>query len=226
VCRPRRRVSLLTSYTVAAVGVALTVVRWGLIAEVAWFAVIGIWLLRSHPSAQREPGWVLPAITAGLLSGFVVIMLVATQIVLVPAIVIERGRPKPFVMVLLCVVLAGANAVIEETIWRAGFARVGRLVLGARPVGVGVIQAVGFGLAHFHGIPGGAVGVVAASFFGGLMWVIATRWRWTAALVAHGCTDLVIFLYVASRRVQYSPSFRFQALAPFVHTAVSRYLVI
>ena len=64
-----------------------------------------------------------------------------------------------------------------------------------------VTQALSFGLAHAHGLPGGAAGVVAAGLYSAALATVRLRWGFRATLTAHLLTDLVIFGWVADQAI-------------------------
>ena len=70
----------------------------------------------------------------------------------VTPIVFDVVRPSALVMVAGVAVLAVANSVGEELLWRGALAHEGRVLPVAAQY---CLQVVSFGLAHWHGLPGG-----------------------------------------------------------------------
>ena len=87
-------------------------------------------------------------------------------------------RPSPLVSLSVIAVLAVANALLEEVLWRF---LVYEAVMSAAIPGPGmitvIIQAIGFGLAHRVGLPGGFSGMVGAGAFGMLQGILRLRHR-------------------------------------------------
>lgn len=165
----------------------------------ALIAGIGL-LVRSRPARHRTrwPHWLL-GIGAGLVAAAVVIPLVLSAVDAAPlAFLVQR----PPVLALGAVVVGAAvlNAVAEETLWRGSIVETDRR-LGFPTWSTVALQAIGFGIAHWHGIPGGPVGVLAAAAFGAAMAGVRFRAGLRAALLAHVLTDVAIFSIVAATAI-------------------------
>lgn len=102
--------------------------------------------------------------------------------------------PPPWSFPLVALGAALVNALGEEALWRGVLSDVGAPVLRLRAAVC--LQSFSFGLAHFHGIPNGVLGVVAAAVYSALVYGISMRLGARGALVAHLLTDLVIFVVV------------------------------
>ena len=63
------------------------------------------------------------------------------------------------------------NSVAEELVWRGSLVDVLE-ERGFRCGAVGAVTSISFGIAHFYGVPSGAVGVLLASVFGAGMYVL------------------------------------------------------
>jgi uncharacterized protein len=165
----------------------------------ALLAGVGL-LARSRPvrGRLRWPGWVL-GVGAGLVAAAVVAPLVLSAVDAAPPAFLVQRPP----VVLLGAAVVGAavlNALAEESLWRGAIVGQDR-ELGLPAGWTVAAQAVGFGVAHWHGIPGGPVGVLAAGAFGALMAVIRLRVGFRAALLAHVLTDIAIFAVVAATAI-------------------------
>ncbi len=131
----------------------------------------------------------------GLVCGGVAILLDWVRIVEV-GLVLPLAKPGPIVVVLAVAAIAAVNSIAEELFWRQVLLDLGD---GGAPVrfDILVFQAVSFGLAHWNGVPGGVVGVVASGFFSILLVIVRVRWSLGLAVVAHFAADLVIFSVIA-----------------------------
>jgi membrane protease YdiL (CAAX protease family) len=189
-----RVVTAVLALVVAVVAVAPTV--WPLPALVAGIGLVA----RSRPARARMrwTGWLAGA-GAGLAAAGVVAPLVLSAVDAAPlAFLVQR----PPVLLLAGAVVGAAvlNALAEEALWRGAIAGKDR-ELGLTTGWTVAAQAVGFGVAHWHGIPGGPAGVLAAGAFGALMAVVRLRIGFRAALLAHVLTDIAIFSIVAATAV-------------------------
>lgn len=102
--------------------------------------------------------------------------------------------PPAWTFPLIALGAALVNALGEEALWRGVLADVSDPVLRLGSA-VG-LQSLSFGLAHFHGIPNGVLGVVAAAAYSALVYGVSIRLGPRGAFVAHLLTDLVIFVVV------------------------------
>lgn len=109
-------------------------------------------------------------------------------------------RPPAVLIYVLVVAAAALNTFAEEALWRGAIVAADQR-LGVTARSTVVVQAVGFGVAHWHGIPGGPMGVLAAALFGATMAWLRLRAGLSAALVAHFLTDVAIFSIVAATAV-------------------------
>jgi membrane protease YdiL (CAAX protease family) len=153
---------------------------------------------RSRFGRTRGTGWLVGA-GAGLAAAAVVTPLVLPVLDGAPLAFLV---PRPPVVLLGAAVVGAAvlNALAEETLWRGAIVGTDRR-LGFPPWTTAAAQAAGFGVAHWHGIPGGPIGVLAAGAFGALMAVVRLRIGFGAALLAHVLTDVAIFTTVAATAV-------------------------
>jgi membrane protease YdiL (CAAX protease family) len=96
----------------------------------------------------------------------------------------------------LIVMLAAMNAFSEELNYRAGLLASLHDVVGTRHALA--MTAVVFGLAHYYGVPYGAIGVVMAGFLG---WLLGKSMLETGGFVwawfIHFWQDLLIFAFMA-----------------------------
>ena len=96
------------------------------------------------------------------------------------------------------VVFAVVNSLLEEWVWRGVFQdRLSLLFPGAVAIG---LQAASFGLAHAHGFPRGALGVIGAGVWAVLLGMLRARSRGLLSpFAAHFVADLTIALLVIFR---------------------------
>jgi membrane protease YdiL (CAAX protease family) len=86
---------------------------------------------------------------------------------------------------------AAVNATLEEVIWRGVMQDRLEPLFGARAAVA--LQAVSFGVQHFHGVPRGVVGVVLAGTWAAMLGVLRLHTRGLLApIVAHVVADGVI----------------------------------
>lgn len=89
------------------------------------------------------------------------------------------------------------NAVFEELIWR-GIFQTRLLQLFGAPLAIG-IQALSFGVAHAHGFPRGAVGVLLAGVWGAMLGALRQQAGGLAApVLAHVVADSTIAYLIIS----------------------------
>jgi hypothetical protein len=102
----------------------------------------------------------------------------------------------PWLIALGAVGFSMCNAAVEESVWR-GVLLQGLQSVGPRGAAV-ILQAISFGVAHIHGFPRGAVGVVLAAVYGVMMGVIRLRSEgMLAPWIAHVFADLTIIAILA-----------------------------
>jgi membrane protease YdiL (CAAX protease family) len=197
-------VAVLESAIRVTAGVFALVVAVVAVLPTAWplpALLAGIGLLARSRSARTPIRWTgrLVGAGAGLVAAAVVAPLVLSAVDAAPlAFLVQR----PPVLLLGTVVVGAAvlNALAEESLWRGVIVGKDR-ELGLPTWSTVAAQAAGFGVAHWHGIPGGPVGVLAAGAFGALMAVVRLRAGFRAALLAHVLTDIAIFSIVAATAV-------------------------
>jgi len=165
-----------------------------ILAAAAWFTCnsiafgAGSWLRRPRGARLQ---WLL-VLAAAVGCGFVVVALDWWNIS--TGYVFPLPVPPTWSFPLFAIGAAIVNALGEEALWRGLLADVGEAAT-TRASNVAV-QALSFGLAHYHGIPNGPLGVVAATVFSAFLYLVGLRLGRAGALVAHLATDLVIFLAV------------------------------
>ncbi len=138
------------------------------------------------------------AASAGVFAGIAAIKISAAHLQAAP-LLIDHQKPVLAVLALVVVVLATANSAVEELLWRVAL---WQRPQGSRWIpGLVATQAVSFGLAHGHGIPGGAVGMVAAGLYSTALTGVRMRWGLLETLAAHLLTDLIIFGWVAQHAI-------------------------
>ncbi len=172
-----------TAVIFVAIGLGLAIGQWGLRAEFVAVGLLAVALrhdARQVLSSSRPRGsWVrqtAPMLALGALVGCGAAILLH----LAPPPVRRLGwvRPSPLVSLSVIAVLAVANSLLEEVLWRF---LVYEAVMSAAIPGPGmitvIIQAIGFGLAHRVGLPGGFSGMVGAGAFGMLQGILRLRHR-------------------------------------------------
>ena len=133
-----------------------------------------------------------PSVAIGLLAGILVLVLGSEQII--GALWFPAARPATAILVTVAVLAAIANAFGEECVWRGFLPSCTR---GGGTVWQIAVVSGSFGLAHFAGIPGGAVGMVASCAYAVALTWMRIRWGFAIALAAHLATDLVFFIPIA-----------------------------
>mmetsp|Transcript_17942 Transcript_17942/g.47948 ORF Transcript_17942/g.47948 Transcript_17942/m.47948 type:complete len:103 (-) Transcript_17942:147-455(-) len=97
-----------------------------------------------------------------------------------------------------------ANGVAEEAIFRGLFlprlsAHAGAAG-GLGPVGANLLQALVFGLFHWHGIPSGPAGVALTFVYGCVVgWLFQVCGGLLTPVIAHSAADFFIFAVVVRR---------------------------
>lgn len=211
---------VVAAATVVAVAVSTTwrvrvccaVVGTGMLLGVPWVILPavagGLWALwprtvRVVPGILSSPrsrlSWALAAVGTGLVAGLLAWAPLLRQLRTDP-IVMDVVRPSTAVVVAAIIAMAMLNGTGEELIWRGALSEVG----ASLPVpALFLVQAGSFGLAHLHGLPGGAVGVVLAAVFSLACTALHLRAGLWVSVVAHIVADLVIFA-VAFPHVSFS----------------------
>lgn len=188
----------LAAFYALRLGVMLT---WPLLAVVAGVIAASRlrapWLARGDTSAAIV-AWI---VAAALASG---VALVAWWAILRPDLsglaLPPWVRPLPPVAIAgLFLLWSSLNAIAEEFFFRGVMQHALARAFGRAGI---VIQALPFGLAHLHGVPGGAAGVLLATIYGLMMGALRQRARGLLApCIAHVVADVVIvvIVYVVSR---------------------------
>lgn len=138
------------------------------------------------------------AVILGAAAGLVTVKMSADHLQAVP-LLIEHQRPALAVVGVVVLVLATANSVTEELLWRVALwprMRESRWIPGLIAT-----QAVSFGLAHGLGIPGGALGMAAAGMYSAALTMVRLRGGLRKTLTIHLFTDVVIFGWVAQNAI-------------------------
>jgi membrane protease YdiL (CAAX protease family) len=156
--------------------------------------------LRPHRGHASEGAVVryLAAAGVGVVAGVVTIKMSADHLQAEP-LLIEHQRPVLALVAAAVLVLAMANSAAEELLWRVALWP--RLQSSYWIPGLIATQALSFGLAHGHGIPGGAVGMAAAGLYSAALAAVLLRWGLRETLTAHLLTDLIIFGWVAQHAI-------------------------
>jgi membrane protease YdiL (CAAX protease family) len=184
------------------VRVCCAIVGTGMLLGVPWVILPaiagGVWALwprpvrvirRSPGSPRSRVGWTLAAVATGLVAGVLAWAPLLRQLRADP-IVMDVVRPSTALVVTAIVAMAVLNGAGEELIWRGALSEAG----ASLPVpALFVVQAGSFGLAHLHGLPGGAVGVVLAAVFSLACTALHLRAGLWVSVVAHIVADLIIF---------------------------------
>jgi hypothetical protein len=109
---------------------------------------------------------------------------------------IRFAEPPLAASVLLIASLALVSAFLEEWLWRL-LVYVAVLQAGLPATAGMVLQAIGFGIAHRRGLPGGPVGMIGAGAFGLAQGLLRLRGRSLWELVCiHAFVDGIIFTAV------------------------------
>lgn len=116
-------------------------------------------------------------------------------------LVVPVPVPPGWVIVVVVLLLAAVNATAEELLWRGYLTDLLRRN-GVYAAAVVVLQAGSFGLAHAGGLPGGLLGVLAATGLGVALGVVRRTAAGLAGCVAvHWAVDIAIFGTVANQVV-------------------------
>jgi membrane protease YdiL (CAAX protease family) len=149
--------------------------------------------VRPTVAFPRTPLAVAGLVALGGIAGGTVVFLDRVRIVQ-NGFVFPVGRPAPPVLVLVVVVLALANALAEELLWRE---MLDTTLSDRSRRGRYVVQILTFGVGHWNGIPHAVVGVVASGAFSAVVYRVRERFGLLGAVLVHTVTDLVIFAAVA-----------------------------
>lgn len=190
----------LLAARLASVRVMIAVVASLTIAGVPWIlsTVIGgvVWALvagRNHTSVLMSEGFTGRRLVAGYIAGGLLgsaaIPFVRLQASNTP-MVFDIPRPPTLLVAVLLLVFALANALGEELVWRGALLSE---TAGLSAPGQYIILTLSFGVAHYHGLPGGFVGVALSGVAGGILLLVRRRWGFISAVGAHFVADVVIF---------------------------------
>jgi membrane protease YdiL (CAAX protease family) len=159
-----------------------------------------MWILTGHEwRALPSEGWMALGLRrmafiggSGIMAGLGVVVLDHQRIF--AGLILPGHRPQPVMLTLLVMALAFVNALGEELLWRA--------ILEFETIGSDVrwrvvLQVGSFGIAHWHGLPSGMVGMLAAGAYSGFLYRVRRDTGFIAALTVHVLTDIVIFWFVA-----------------------------
>ncbi len=108
----------------------------------------------------------------------------------------SKALQPEFFWKLVC--FACGNALCEESEYR-GFYASELESIGYNTHFVNFIQSVSFGIAHWDGIPSGAVGVVLAGIYGILMGLLRIYFGIMTSIACHAIADLFIFAVIARK---------------------------
>jgi membrane protease YdiL (CAAX protease family) len=178
-----------------------TAVATGLLWQLAMAAAIGGHVLaaRRWPAVAPSSGWRrrggVPGVATAIVGGVTPFALVAWFVVMRPelgdlAAVYLPDAPLA-ALVLGGIAFAVGNAVLEELIWRGVITdALERSVSAELAI---AIQALSFGVAHFHGFPRGVVGVILAGGWAAMLgWLRRRSGGLLAPTVAHVVADASI----------------------------------
>lgn len=150
-------------------------------------------LIRRLRALRFQASQIVKSVVIGLGAGLIAMPIAQSQIVVSP-VQLPWTQPPPVFLAAAVVVLAAANAVGEELLWR------GVLTMESSElpsIGTYLLQFTSFGLAHLGGVPGGPLGAMLTGGFGCAMLSLTGRWGLPAAIIAHFIADLLIFAIVA-----------------------------
>lgn len=150
---------------------------------------------RERPGTARRPATQVPLVLLallGTLSGAATVA-IARDAIHQMVLPLPLAPPGPAVLALLVVAAAAVNALGEELIWRRLLPAAGPGLRTGRTV---LVQALSFGVAHWHGIPSGPWGAVCAGVYSIVVYAVWRVHGFWAALFVHAITDIVIFWYV------------------------------
>lgn len=109
-------------------------------------------------------------------------------------VVFDVLTPPTVVLIVAVFVLALGNAIGEELLWRGALNDEARALPAFAQY---VLQFISFGLAHWHGLPGGWSGCLLTGVASVLFLSIHRRWGICASILAHLVADIVIFAAVS-----------------------------
>ncbi len=165
------------------IGMLIAIHRRDLVARLKYEWRLGI------PMRRLPTAIVIGALSGG---GAVVLLTLRNS----PHRVMPFSAPPAALAALVIVVLAMANAVMEESLWR--------LLLQGSLTGEGLggapavaLPAIGFALSHLGGLPGGPIGMLGAGLFGLAQGILRRKGRSLPELsLIHFVVDLIIFSFV------------------------------
>lgn len=163
----------------------------------------------SHHSVRRSVVITGMAATAS----FVAVTPVAMQQSHAHPLTFAHARPSLLVLLAVIGACAIANAIGEELLWRGVLTdALDRNALGPQisPAAVVLVDATSFGLAHWHGLPGGPIGIGLSAAFGMVVGLLRRAVGLTYAITCHAVVDVVLFC-IAVHDANFGPQyFRFE----------------
>lgn len=148
------------------------------------------WLSAGLPALWGVGG--VAAVVIGFVAGLVAAPFSREQANLSP-IVFDIAQPPGIALITAVALLALANSIGEEFLWRGALNDEALTMPVAAQY---VLQFCSFGLAHWHGLPGGWSGVLLTGLASVLFLWIHRRWGICASILAHLIADLLIFTAV------------------------------
>ncbi|MEL6827116.1 MAG: CPBP family intramembrane glutamic endopeptidase [Pseudomonadota bacterium] len=98
-------------------------------------------------------------------------------------------------LLLSAAIFSVINALLEEVVWRGILLRA--LIKKSNATVAVVVSAASFGIAHFHGVPNGILGVILSGFYAVLLSLLALRTGGIfAPIVTHIFADIAVFIAV------------------------------
>lgn len=154
------------------------------------FRPVSKWLCAGRPTMVS---WIASAIIAGVSAVALVIWFIVARPEVGEIIMALITRSSPAKLLLLGFSFAVLNAGVEEIIWRGAIFDAGERT--GLPIAVVVgLQAASFGIAHLHGFPGGAAGILLSSVYGVILGIFRAQTQGILVpFVTHAVTDFSIF---------------------------------
>ncbi len=134
----------------------------------------------------------LAAVGIGMMLGLVAVPFVRDQASLTP-IVFDIVKPSVAIVLVTLFILALANSIGEELLWRGALEREAYCLPVAAQY---LLQGLSFGLAHWHGLPGGLVGCLLAGTASFVFLWLHRKWGILASIIGHLVADIVIFVAI------------------------------